>query len=624
MDVLLSIVTGLGLRLFLDSLDEPLGRLGPVLLGLWEGAAVHHLSAGSFSAGSSLDHYLAYTLRVAVDLYFTANIHRAFIVLLFTILGLVASEFTNPTRPRRFHRRRSSHTSVPTHIRHYAREYFPSSSRPARPSLPSTPPSIFLGGESELNTPHPGYPISFADNEKESFESPTPNPALFPTPPSTSVSEVRDTRAVDRLSTIEEHSSGEDGSRRSLPGIVPGAFMVRNASSYPPSVATPLPVPNSTIQYIHTSLDQANANPAVEPSPSPIEAPLPVPNSSTKYYMSEDDGGDPLQTPPAASSAPWELVLTDDNDGLTTPPARELSPLVLEHNLLPSFGQASTSAEAPLPNTSASVSTTEAAAALLVTSAVECLSTPVAPSHHNPDPITEPEPTSEPSPDELEPEPDPEPEPVSSYPTPVPSPTIERHSRSQQTDHHPNSDAGPSSASAEAEQETETETDAASVISSHPANVMYHRAEALREKARAAEAERFHLLEELKHTREVKRVLFLKQRVREEEELAKKLHDKAAKRFFEARNAMRKRRTHTVDVHGLRAAEAVFRTEQALRNALEVRAPSVRVIVGKGLHSAGKVPVLKGTITKVMQGYGLDCKVDPGNAGVLILTLPVS
>ncbi|KAG6902752.1 hypothetical protein C0995_011900 [Termitomyces sp. Mi166 len=69
MDVLLSIATGLALRLFLNSLDDSLGRLGPVLVGLWEGAVVHHLSTSSL-----LDHYLAYALRVAVDFYFTYNL----------------------------------------------------------------------------------------------------------------------------------------------------------------------------------------------------------------------------------------------------------------------------------------------------------------------------------------------------------------------------------------------------------------------------------------------------------------------------------------------------------------------------------------------------------------------
>ncbi|KAG6831575.1 hypothetical protein H0H87_004794 [Tephrocybe sp. NHM501043] len=319
MDVLFSIVTGLVLRLLLDGLDDSLGRLGPVLLGLWEGAAMHHLSAGS----SILDHYLAYTLRIAVDLYFTSNARRTLIVLLFTMLSLVISEYTIPTaRPRAHrlhHRRRSSRTLPPAHIHHYVSESLPASSTPAfRPSRPPTPPSFFLEGESESNSPHILYPNSnFADGDEDSFVSPAPKQIILPNPSSTLTSEARDTWPIERLSTIEEHSSGEESSRRSFLGTVPGAFASRsNVPSYAPSAATPLPVPNSTIRYIHTSISQA-ATPAVEPSsPSSEGQPLPVPNSSTKYYVSEDDGGDPLQTPPAVGSARWELVLTDDTMNL--------------------------------------------------------------------------------------------------------------------------------------------------------------------------------------------------------------------------------------------------------------------------------------------------------------------
>ena len=66
-----------------------------------------------------------------------------------------------------------------------------------------------------------------------------------------------------------------------------------------------------------------------------------------------------------------------------------------------------------------------------------------------------------------------------------------------------------------------------------------------------------------------------------------------------ARNDLRRRRPHEVDVHGLRVAEAVQQTEHALRHAYTNQFPFVRVIVGKGLHSAGK-PILKEAITRIM------------------------
>ncbi|KAG6813284.1 hypothetical protein H0H92_012439 [Tricholoma furcatifolium] len=604
MDVLLSIVTGLGLRLFLNGLDGSLGRIAPILLGLWEGAAVYHLSTKS-----SVDHYLAYALRIAIDLYFTANLHRAFTVLLCTTIGFVASDTLNPQPPPRV-RRKTSRSSNPLHPTRDSQDALPPSSTPAvRPSRPPTPPSFFLQDESEVQSPHPSH------SNDDPATSPPPKPILLPTPPLTLTSEAREVRTAERISTIEEHTSDAESSRRSVSRGVPSTYAIGNLASYTSAAVTPLPIPNSTLRYLSRSVDQPKANSSVESSPTAPEAPpLPVPNPGVKYYMSEDEGGDPLQTPPAAGAARWELVLTDDNDGLTTPPARELSPLVLEQSLLPSFGQAATAAEA-VTNDIASGTTTEAAAAHLDPSAVESF-TAIVPSPSDPDPTLGSRPGST---NEHESKPDVER--VSPYPTPIPTPVVERPSDGQKDE--PDNAGTSNDVDEDAEQETETETDATSVISSHPANVMFLRAEALRAEARAAEEEYSRLQWDFRKARGVQ-ALFLRQKMREEEDRAKKLHGKAAKRFFEARNALRKRYPNTIDVHGLRVAEAVLQTEQAVRDALAAHAPSVRVIVGKGLHSAAGVPVIKNTIMRTMQGYNVPCKVDPANAGALILTLPES
>jgi DNA-nicking Smr family endonuclease len=58
---------------------------------------------------------------------------------------------------------------------------------------------------------------------------------------------------------------------------------------------------------------------------------------------------------------------------------------------------------------------------------------------------------------------------------------------------------------------------------------------------------------------------------------------------------------HTIDVHGLRVAEAVRQTEKALREALTHGFPDIKVIVGKGLHSRNRTPVLKLAIIREMQ-----------------------
>ncbi|KAF8070701.1 hypothetical protein FPV67DRAFT_1038074 [Lyophyllum atratum] len=714
MDVLLSIVTGLGLRLFLEGLQEPLGRLGPVLLGLWEGAAVHLLSNSSSNA-STPDHYLAYALRVAVDLYFTANLQRTFVVLLWTALGLLASETVQPSRPKRERRRRTSR-SVPPHVRHYQSPTLeprntsrsiqgPVVSTPAiRPSRPPSPPSFFLEGESETgsNSPHRHYlPSVFPIGEADSSESPPPKTILLPTPPASLIPDSRIERnnrdiSDHRLSTIEEQSSGEEGSRAEYFGV-PGGHIgfTRTLGSYAPSVATsvpPLPIPNSTIRYIQTSVSRASPAAELELDDTegmyaPSVAPLPVPNPGTTYLRSEyrpgtpTDGGDPLQTPQAAR---WEL--TDHDDGLTTPPGhpKELSPLVLERNLFPNFGQmigAEPPTTQPIPEpapahdnattstkaTTVITTTASIAAAAGGSSSIQSQAAP--PAVEYPSPPVAPDAPPDPDPDLATVKP----EPKSSYPTPVASPSPDPDQPS--TKHHQQQQQQLDEA------ETETETDAASVISSLPARLMYNKAEALRTQARAAEMERLRLvalLNQAANEARVRDVLFLKEDIRVEEVKATKLHERAARRFYEgecwlsllslllvqeegcvellpyhafsvllfhsplcfifatreyilipspvhvpaARNASQK--PDTVDVHGLRVAEAIRMTEKALRDALTFGYPVVRVIVGKGLHSVNNIPILKETLMRTMNGHRIPCKVDPNNSGVLILTLPSS
>lgn len=51
-----------------------------------------------------------------------------------------------------------------------------------------------------------------------------------------------------------------------------------------------------------------------------------------------------------------------------------------------------------------------------------------------------------------------------------------------------------------------------------------------------------------------------------------------------------------VDVHRLQTSEAIIEVERALREAIETRASSLRIITGKGNHSKGKIPILKPAI----------------------------
>lgn len=101
-----------------------------------------------------------------------------------------------------------------------------------------------------------------------------------------------------------------------------------------------------------------------------------------------------------------------------------------------------------------------------------------------------------------------------------------------------------------------------------------------------------------------------------------KLHQSAARRHYAARNIYAKQKPDTIDVHGLRPGEAIEKTESALRMALERGQGSLRVIVGKGLHSAGGRAILKAVVQREMERQKIPCRVDVRNTGVLILSLP--
>jgi hypothetical protein len=191
MDVILSIVAGLGLRIFLitDTTSGSRDKLTAALLGIWEGVIVHQLSARSRS--SHLDHVLAYILRLVADLLISKNFLRLFMVLLWTAFGSIVSEAISPyaslrsalrrrrdrekererERRHRHHRSSSEHlailstptplrvrTSKPSHS-----ELHPLLSQPHQQSspplisslLPQTPPSFFLHGTSEIDSPSP-------------------------------------------------------------------------------------------------------------------------------------------------------------------------------------------------------------------------------------------------------------------------------------------------------------------------------------------------------------------------------------------------------------------------------------------------------------------------------------
>ncbi|KZO98924.1 DUF1771-domain-containing protein [Calocera viscosa TUFC12733] len=97
------------------------------------------------------------------------------------------------------------------------------------------------------------------------------------------------------------------------------------------------------------------------------------------------------------------------------------------------------------------------------------------------------------------------------------------------------------------------------------------------------------------------------------------LNRQAADWIFQANNSSSPQ--GTIDLHGLYVQEAIDRTEEALQAAQGQGAPELRVIVGKGLHSAGHVAKIKPAIEQLMQKYSFSAELDPANEGVLIVHL---
>lgn len=148
-----------------------------------------------------------------------------------------------------------------------------------------------------------------------------------------------------------------------------------------------------------------------------------------------------------------------------------------------------------------------------------------------------------------------------------------------------------------------TPTDAESVISDVGEAALKARAETMRRAAldeigRKLDLERARRRALSKgHVREA---FLLSMEARRAEESAERLHRGAARRFFAAHNAAKARAT--VDLHGLRVAEAVGRTEYAIRDALLRGDREVRVIVGRGNHSLGGKPVLRPAVLQALAG----------------------
>ncbi|KDR75065.1 hypothetical protein GALMADRAFT_211384 [Galerina marginata CBS 339.88] len=693
MDVALSILAGLGLRLFLvfTTGSSPSSKLTTAVLGLWEGIVLHQLSGRSTSP--NLDHFLAYGLRLAVDLLVSKSLQRMVMVVLWSALGTVTSEAVVPhaslraalkkererQRERRHRHSRSVpgavpilSTPLPPRIRAYkapgpdqAQSSItlllplsppPQSSTPIHPTdRPPTPPSFFLQDSSPSPKPvhlqihgpvessaqdalpvRPRSGLATVLDHSPDSGSPPPLPIHLPTPPDSAQSAVPSDvnsnetyhenhipRFDNQLYTIPELSSPEDNvtppdtvTQPSNNGHVADnlhqgitALLVQTTETN----NAPLPVPNPGIRHLHGSsvaewLTSQSTNVKPEPEsifPNPFattsDAPLPLPvrirhqeplwqietPSDTNHgfkpaaleerihgnghfeddHHSEDSDSDELRTPGTRNILNMETDHELDADPLLTPTqlrndqAEEvLSPLSL--NVRSTLDHDEFRVSDPGPPSATSSQDTHPAPDVIEDN--DYLQIPGSLSQN---PLLQP-------------------------PLP-PSGPLFRASSSP-----PESPPPPSPST------ILSDPSDVSILSTRIPNTLYRRADELRQKAREEEVLRGKLEEKRRQAEADGRTmeaLQLKIKVREMDAEAFKLHEKAARRFFTARNPLAK--SSEIDVHGLRPREAFDRIERAIVKASEEKRTTVRVIVGKGLHSVNQKPTLKPTVQREMQRY---------------------
>ncbi|OCH93727.1 hypothetical protein OBBRIDRAFT_789931 [Obba rivulosa] len=106
MDNLFAIGVGLALRAVIDVVSNHNQRINGSLVGLWEGAVLHHFL---YKFPSSTDPYVAYAFRLFVDFLFTTSLSRMAIVVLWSGLGVlladVGLDLAEDSRFRRMRRR---------------------------------------------------------------------------------------------------------------------------------------------------------------------------------------------------------------------------------------------------------------------------------------------------------------------------------------------------------------------------------------------------------------------------------------------------------------------------------------------------------------------------------------
>lgn len=76
-----------------------------------------------------------------------------------------------------------------------------------------------------------------------------------------------------------------------------------------------------------------------------------------------------------------------------------------------------------------------------------------------------------------------------------------------------------------------------------------------------------------------------------------------------------------IDLHGLYVKEAEYFLQNRIAHDIRTNQSHLKVIVGKGLHSAGGVAKIKPAVDQMCTDCNLKHRIDPKNAGVLVIDL---
>jgi len=562
MDNVFAIGVGLALRAVIDTITRHNHRVNGSLVGLWEGAVLHHFLA---KFPRSLDPYVAFGFRLFVDLLFTASVTRMAIVLLWTGLGIllsdVGSDIAEDKRFRRLWRR--VRRTLPSSV---SRLFAPTRA-PSRVQFLQVPPSSST--VSSNNTARSPPILLRSPVQTRSQPPPTPAPVRRPS-----------TRPVP--GSFSDWSEAETEASRAS----------RMQQQQEQRVRTP-----SELEYM--TLPTIPDTPGIETYSSFIRRP---PRSVASGLTTSNESDSPaivIDGPSANHSG-----LTTPVDRPTTPRSRgdELPPVTIidaddeaqDRNRTPTMtsGELPDPPPIPIPMRSSSGMPHE-----FIDSQPAPFSAP---------PIAEM--PSIPTPDDVDADAD-----------------GARTERGIGTRSPPPSYPGMESEGGAADNASiaESEGTAPSVITTHSRSALVSRADTLRKEAEQLEAARSRLRQEQEAARRDKdywAVFRLKVELDRVEQNAKQLHAKAERRYFIAHNLAPK--PQEIDVHRLKVPEAVARVEQALYDAVISGVSELRIITGRGKHSKGKIPVLKLAIIGAMQDHHIEAVPDETNPGVLLVRPP--